>query len=275
MDAVLAWIQGVIHSFTWVDLFLVVALVFLEAALSADNAVALAALVKHLPTPEQQNRALRWGIVGAYAFRIAIVCAAVWLVEYPPAQLAGACYLLWLAWQHFRGEEKGEVQDITRHANFWQTLVMVEMTDLVFSFDSIAASVAVSRKAWVIILGGILGITLMRYMASLFLRWLDEFSRLEDAAFAIIALVGGSMLLEVFFPQIEIPEWGVMVAVIPLFAWGFSQRKGSPEAKEEEEAVPPLTGLCAASSHPQQPEEGIPSFGLGPEGDAAPELQPD
>ncbi|MCJ2541453.1 TerC family protein [Thermostichus vulcanus] len=275
MDAVLAFAQGVIHSFTWMDLLLVVALVFLEAALSADNAVALAALVKHLPTPEQQNRALRWGIVGAYGFRIAIIFAAVWLVEYPPAQFVGACYLLWLAWQHFRGEEEGEEQDLTRHANFWQTLVMVEMTDLVFSFDSIAASVAVSRKPWVIILGGILGITLMRYMASLFLRWLDEFSRLEDAAFAIIALVGGCMLFEVFFPQIEIPEWGVMIAVIPLFAWGFSRRMGSPLEEEErqEGSVPSLSVLCTVGANELKQEEGISSFGAEPE--ATPELQPD
>ncbi|MEN9225749.1 MAG: TerC family protein [Thermostichus sp. HHBFW_bins_43] len=281
-----AFVQGIVHTFTWTDVFLVGALVFLEAALSADNAVALAALVKHLPTPQQQNRALRWGIVGAYGFRIAIIFAAVWLVEYPPAQFFGACYLLWLAWQHFRGEEEGEEQDITRHANFWQTLIMVELTDLVFSFDSIAASVAVSRKAWVIILGGILGITLMRYMASLFLRWLDEFSRLEDAAFAIIALVGGTMLFEVFFPQIEIPEWGVMLAVIPLFVWGFSRRMGSdpsdPEENEQEEdeqlemPVPTLNGLRTAGANELHPEGRIPS-GFGPvsDRDPTPELQPD
>ncbi|WP_414404742.1 TerC family protein [Synechococcus sp. R65.1] len=243
IDTAVALVQGIIQSFSWADLFLVVALVFLEAALSADNAVALAALVKHLPTPQQQNRALRWGIVSAYGFRIAIVFAAVWLVEYPPARFLGACYLLWLAWQHFRGKEEGPAQDITRQANFWQTLVMVELTDLVFSFDSIAASVAVSRKAWVIILGGILGITLMRYMASLFLRWLDEFSRLEDAAFAIIALVGSLMLLEVFFPQIEIPDWGMVVAVFPVFVWGFSQRRSPspPAVAQPDSALPRLT----------------------------------
>jgi YkoY family integral membrane protein len=240
INTAVALVQGIVQSFTWTDLFLVVALVFLEASLSADNAVALAALVKHLPTPQQQNRALRWGIIGAYGFRIAIVFAAVWLVEYPPAQFLGACYLLWLAWQHFRGEEEGPEQDITRQANFWQTLVMVELTDLVFSFDSIAASVGVSRKAWVIILGGILGITLMRYMASLFLRWLDEFSRLEDAAFAIIALVGSLMLLEVFFPQIELPEWGMVLAVLPLFVWGFSQRRSpSPPAVAQPDSTLP------------------------------------
>jgi len=270
IDTTVAFVQGIIQSFTWTDLFLVVALVFLEAALSADNAVALAALVKHLPTPQQQNRALRWGIIGAYGFRIAIVFAAVWLVEYPPAQFLGACYLLWLAWQHFCGEEEGSEQDITRQANFWQTLVMVELTDLVFSFDSIAASVGVSRKAWVIILGGILGITLMRYMASLFLRWLDEFSRLEDAAFAIIALVGSLMLLEVFFPQIELPEWGMVVAVLPLFVWGFSQRTSSCAAADEQSQT------TLADLRELHPTEGIPaSLAPLPEAEPAPELQPD
>jgi hypothetical protein len=92
----------------------------------------------------------------------------------------------------------------------------------------------------VIILGGILGITLMRYMASLFLRWLDEFSRLEDAAFAIIALVGSLMLLEVFFPQIELPEWGMVLAVLPLFVWGFSQRRSpSPPAVAQPDSTLP------------------------------------
>ncbi|MDX2271442.1 MAG: DUF475 domain-containing protein [Cyanobacteriota bacterium] len=226
-------VQTFLQSLTWTDLGLVVALVLMEAALSADNAVALAALVKHLPTPLQQNRALRWGMVGAYGFRIVIVLAAVWLVEYQPARLVGAAYLLWLSWQHFLPSDGDEAERIPGNANFWQTLVLVELTDLVFSFDSIAASVAVSRKTWVIILGGIIGITVMRYMASVFLRWLDEFGRLEDAAYLIIALVGGEMLLDVILPgRLEIPEWLLISAVMSLFIWGFSQRNpSSPSAQ--------------------------------------------
>jgi len=100
----------------------------------------------------------------------------------------------------------------------------VELTDLVFSFDSIAASIAVSKKAWVIIVGGILGITLMRYMASFFVRWLNEFCRLEDAAYLIIALVGGRMLLEVLVPSLELPEWALTPLVVLSFLWGFSRR---------------------------------------------------
>lgn len=230
METLQTLVNDVIANLTWTDGFLVLALVFLEAALSADNAVALAALVKHLPSPQQQNRALRWGMVGAYGFRIAIVLAATWLVEYQPARFLGAAYLLWLSFQHFRSPEEEETDRAPQTANFWQTLLLVELTDLVFSFDSIAASIAISRKAWIIILGGILGITFMRYMASLFIHWLDEFIYLEDAAYFIITLVGSRMMLSVFLPDFELPEWVLMVGVVVLFLWGFSRRELPPKA---------------------------------------------
>ncbi|GAB4212946.1 MAG: TerC family protein [Synechococcales cyanobacterium] len=215
---------AIVTGFTWTDVLVAGVLVVLEAALSADNAVALAALVRHLPTDQQRNRALRWGMISAYGFRIAIVLAATWIVDYPPARLVGALYLLWLVWQHFRAPADEQEDRLPATATFWQTLILVELTDLVFSFDSIAASIAVSRKAWVIIVGGILGITLMRYMASFFVRWLDEFSRLEDAAYLIIALVGGRMLLEVGIPSLEVPEWAMTPLILVCFLWGFSQR---------------------------------------------------
>lgn len=226
-------LEGVLASLTWTDLLVVAALVMLEAALSADNAVALAALVKHLPTEQEQNRALRWGMVGAFGFRILIVLTATWLIDYWPAQVIGAAYLLWLAYQHFRQESKNEEERIPASANFWQTILLVEMTDVVFSFDSIAASIAVSPKTWVIITGGILGIVLMRYMASFFLRWLDEFCRLEDAAYVMIAVVGSRMLFNVIFPDFEIPEWVMLSVVVGAFFWGFSKRL-TPETSSQD-----------------------------------------
>src|SRR5438876_498859 len=45
-------------------------LVFLEGLLSADNALVLAMMVRHLPRDEQK-RALRYGIWGAFAFLLA------------------------------------------------------------------------------------------------------------------------------------------------------------------------------------------------------------
>ncbi len=204
---------------------MIAALVVLEAALSADNAVALAALVRHLPSEDQRQKALRWGIIGAYGFRIAVILAATWILNYWPVRLAGALYLLWLVIQHFRSQADDSVEAMPSTAGFWQTLVLVELTDIAFSLDSIAASVAVSSKAWVIILGGILGITLMRYMAGFFIRWLDEFPRLEAAAYLMIGLVGTRMLYELVVPTLPVPEWFSLGLIAVLFIWGFSQRQ--------------------------------------------------
>ncbi|MEM6447104.1 MAG: DUF475 domain-containing protein [Cyanobacteria bacterium P01_D01_bin.123] len=225
MDSIeLTVLSDILRSLEWSDLLVVAALVVLEAALSADNAVALAALVKHLPEQRQREQALRWGILGAYGFRILIILTATWAIAFWPAKLAGALYLLWLTVQHFRDKADPEVERVPNTANFWQTLILVELTDIAFSFDSIAASIAFSSKTWVIILGGVMGITLMRFMAGFFVRWLDEFGRLEDAAYLMIALVGTRMALELLVGQAIVQEWAVMSMVGVLFAWGFSKR---------------------------------------------------
>ena len=55
-------------------------LVALEGLLSADNAMVLAVLVLGLPKA-QQKKALRYGIVGAFAFRAVATLLAVYLIS--------------------------------------------------------------------------------------------------------------------------------------------------------------------------------------------------
>jgi predicted tellurium resistance membrane protein TerC len=84
-----------------------------------------------------------------------------------------------------------------------------------------------SQITGVIILAGILGITLMRYMAGHFIRCLDEFIRLEDAAYGMILFMGGRMLLDCFAPNWHLPEWAMLIPVCGLLLWGFSKRRCS------------------------------------------------
>ena len=122
MDTIsLDLLNDILRSLEWSDLLSIGALVLLEAALSADNAVALAAMVRHLETEKERDRALRWGIVGAYSFRIAVILAATWIISYWPAKLAGALYLFWLVIQHFRDKADEDIEAIPNTANFWQT----------------------------------------------------------------------------------------------------------------------------------------------------------
>jgi YkoY family integral membrane protein len=143
-------------------------LVVLEALLSADNALVLAILVLGLPRSEQR-KALRYGILGAFAFRIMATLLAVHLLQVAWVKLIGALYLLYLTWTHFFAAGDSHERRAVKAARpwmglsaFWATVLKVELTDIVFAVDSILVAVAMSPKTWVIISGGILGIVAMR-----------------------------------------------------------------------------------------------------------------
>ena len=67
----------------------------------------LAVLVLGLPKA-QQKKALRYGIVGAFAFRALATLLAVYLIRLGWVKLVGAGYLLYLAYQHFGGSGSAE-----------------------------------------------------------------------------------------------------------------------------------------------------------------------
>jgi YkoY family integral membrane protein len=162
--------------------------------------VVLALLVKNLP-PHLRGRALRYGIIGAYVFRIAALALATWVMTKWYLKALGGAYLLYLAWAHFsrhQDEQPSEkvVKRIFGLSAFWSTVIAVEMTDIVFSVDSIAAAVALSDKLWVLILGGLFGILAMRFAAQGFVRLLEVFPRLESAAFIAVAVIGLKLLSE-------------------------------------------------------------------------------
>ena len=184
------------------DLLTIALLVVLEGLLSADNALVLAILVLGLPR-RQQRKALRYGILGAFAFRILATLLAVHLLTVAWVKLVGALYLLYLAWHHFFGHaEAGERRAIKPArpwlglSAFWATVVKVELTDIVFAVDSILVAVAMSSKTWVIISGGVLGIITMRMVIGQLLAIVRRYPALVDGAFIIIAWVGVKLLVE-------------------------------------------------------------------------------
>src|SRR5919109_1120589 len=142
-------------------------LVLLEGLLSADNALVLAVLVLGLPR-RQQRKALRYGILGAFTFRILAVLLAVHLIQVGFVKLIGAIYLLYLSYKHFFARGGTQARRRIKPAapwlglsSFWATVVKVELTDIVFAVDSILVAVAMSPKTWVVISGGLLGIVTM------------------------------------------------------------------------------------------------------------------
>ena len=70
------------------ELMIILSLIVIEGILSLDNAAVLATMVRHLPK-DQQVKALRYGIIGAYIFRLIALALAVYIVQFTIFKLVG------------------------------------------------------------------------------------------------------------------------------------------------------------------------------------------
>lgn len=182
------------------ELFLVLLnIVFIEAILSIDNASVLAVMVKKLPE-HQQGKALRYGIIGAYAFRALSLLFVSVLIDIWWIKPIGWLYLIYLMYdfftsvrdQHETLEEKEEHR-IMKHIKwlspFWRIVLAVEFVDLMFSLDNLVAVVALSDKLRIIIFGVFIGILAMRFVAQYFISLLKKYPALETSAFLVIGIL--------------------------------------------------------------------------------------
>lgn len=215
----------------WADFVTIGLLVALEGLLSADNALVMAIMVLGLPRTQHKN-ALRYGLVGGFAFRVVATLLAVYLIRVTWVKLLGGLYLLYLTYSHFWGHENAEERRSVPPARpmlglsaFWATVVRVEVINLAFSVDSILVAVAMSSKLWVVITGGILGILAMRMVVGQLILLVQRYPALVDGAFIIIGWVGAKLGLEYLHSAgiiaLEIPQWLSLGLVVVIFSIAF------------------------------------------------------
>src|SRR2546425_13006889 len=87
------------QTFSANDLLVIGLLVVLEGTLSIDNALVLGLLARRLPK-NLQGRALTYGLIGAFVFRIIAIGAAAYLLRWRWVKLIGGLYLLYVALRH-------------------------------------------------------------------------------------------------------------------------------------------------------------------------------
>jgi YkoY family integral membrane protein len=205
--------------------FILLLLVALEAVLSADNAIALAAISQGLPDRKMRDKALNIGLLFAYILRMSLILTATWVIQFWQFELLGAAYLLWLVFRYFTSPADEDGEGYTaKYTSLWQVIPLIAVTDLAFSLDSVTTAIAVSDRTWLILVGGTIGVITLRFMAALFIRWLEEYDRLETAGYLTVGVVGLRLLVRAIYPQIIPPEWATIALVAVLFAWGFSKR---------------------------------------------------
>lgn len=210
------------------NIFTILTLIGLEGLLSADNALILAILVKHLEKNEQK-KALLYGIVGAFVFRFLSLLVVSQIIKLWYLQAAGAAYLAYLAVDHFvRKRGLHHRNEPSRKAGFWKTVVLVELTDIVFAIDGVLVAVALSNKLWVIYTGAVLGILAVRIAAGFFISLLEKYPHLEDVAYLIVGWVSVKLFFKTYsnFSRTVLEReisanvfpgwlfWGVLLAIM-------------------------------------------------------------
>lgn len=215
------------------DLAAIGFLIFLEGILSIDNALVLALLVRHLPR-DQHRRALTYGIAGAIVFRVIAISVAAYLMRWLWVKFLGGAYLIYLALDYWwdKRSEKEEEKPEARERNFWMTVLIVELTDIAFAIDSILTAVALTTKVWVVMTGGLIGLVMMRFAATLFIKLLERFPRFEPTAYILVFIIGVKLIIDGFhLPGIDFHSatspafwlfWGSMGAAL---LFGFTKKK--------------------------------------------------
>ena len=180
-------------------------LVIIESLLSVDNAAVLATMVGDLPK-DQREKALRYGIFGAYIFRGLCIIFASFLIQFWFLKPLGGLYLLYLVYDHFKArpahDDMVDKQKswFYRHTlglfgKFWATVALIELMDLAFSIDNVFAVVAFTDNLILICVGVFIGILAMRLVAQAFVLLMGRYPFLETAAFVVIGMLGLKLML--------------------------------------------------------------------------------
>lgn len=217
------WVEVLTDPVSW---GLIGTLIILEGLLSADNALVLAVMVRPLPE-KQRKKALFYGLLGAYFFRFLAIGVGVFLIKLWWVKVLGAAYLAWLAIQYFVQKSKGDSVEeeigeikakgilIRMFGTFWGTIVAVEIMDIAFSVDSVLAAFGVSEQIWVLLLGGMIGVLMMRGIAGVFLKLIERVPELETTAYILIAIIATKMGLSVV--GIDIGHVTFFIVLIVMF----------------------------------------------------------
>lgn len=194
-------------------ILIILNIVLLEIILSIDNAAVMATMVNTLPK-EQQNKALTYGILGAYVFRgLALLIASV-LINMSWLKVLGGVYLVYLCIKSFKGSDEQEHKTSSR--SFWLTVLSIEMMDLVFSIDNILASVSFTDSMLVIVMGVFIGILAIRFATTTFISVINKNPLMEKMAYAVIGMLGLKLALSYFLPVLNTEHVDMAFSVVTL-----------------------------------------------------------
>ncbi len=236
----LVWrIKGPDHALDFLTGYLI------EYSLSMDNIFVFVLIFAHFRVPPlAQRRVLVWGIVGALVMRGTMILCGIALVQrfHFVLFLFGLFLLITAARMFFKKHPARDFREgwvlrmcrrilpITRefHAEHFHvhvdgrwmftplalTMIVIEVTDLVFAVDSIPAIFAITRDPFIVYTSNICAILGLRSLYFLLAGLMDRFIYLRTGLAFVLAFVGIKMMIADYLPLPRVLALGVIALIL-------------------------------------------------------------
>jgi tellurite resistance protein TerC len=182
----------------------------IETSLSIDNLFVFLVLLQGFGIRAQrQHQALTWGVAGAIGLRAGFIAVGVTLIRHFAwvTYLLGA-FLLYAAWRLIRERSAAEVIPawIRRlqpaKGSLLPVILAIEVTDLIFAFDSIPAVLAISHDPFIVYTSNIAAVLGLRALYFGLAGLLDRLRFIHYGLGVLLAFIALKMLAS---PWIDVP----------------------------------------------------------------------
>jgi predicted tellurium resistance membrane protein TerC len=249
----------------WVSLF---GITLIQIALGADNLIIITIIANKLPAAERA-KAIRWGLVLAMAFRIALLFAVSAILTAATATLfhldtrvvpwaaltgeingksvvlaIGGLFLIWKGVKELRIKLKGVEGHVQEASRFREVVALIVGMNLLFSIDSILTVVGMTDQFAIMVGSVVISVSLMLAFAAPISGFLSKNPEFEILGLFVLLLIGFVLVLEgghtahlevngTAFPYI--PQWIVIFMLLLMFSVDLYQNwweraRGKPEA---------------------------------------------
>ena len=194
------------------------AVILIDLALSADNAVAVGVAAAVLP-PKQRGRAIFWGVIIALVLRIAFGLITIDLLRIRGIMMVGGLLLLWISFRMFRdlqahhaaidAQEPADPDAPPRKGAFMRALFAIVLANIALSLDNVLAVAGVARNSpSIMVFGLVLSVLLMGVAAHGIATIVHKNRWIGYLGVLVIVFAGATMIwddLSLFVPSIPAP----------------------------------------------------------------------
>ncbi|WP_185877314.1 TerC family protein [Blattabacterium cuenoti] len=180
-------------------------LFIVESILSIDNAVVLSSIIMNLDNNEDRNKAIKYGTISAYLFRILCLLFTSILINMKWVKIIAGIYLIFTGINYYINKFKNKIiknnKINTKNNSLWKIILYVELIDLSFSIDNVFASIAISKNLLLLFISILTSILSIRLSTKFFIKLVEKIPKLNNFIYMIIIILGVRLIINFFYEK--------------------------------------------------------------------------